>query len=339
MPNIDRMTGLLTFGSSGGGGGGGGTSGGGKFYKCVEVGDGTWAGCEWVLADGVYSKSAAVTSGLVWTSVKPVLGKSYSADALVEVAGFATELNELSEKIQSGYYTSDDLGSIFAVNHATFGTIEFEIVQVDKADIVGGRKHSITLMTKYMLRYIGFDGRETYDAPRNRASTGYNYWPESNIRQWLNSEDLAPWFTPQNSYDQEPSSSYMSNSRGAYSTNDGFMTGFDADFLKSVATVNNRVAIAEGNSAVSQDRFYLPSYTELSGEANMGVMEGTAFANFTLDKVGISSDIYDRCYYLRSAEPGSVGAVRRRMNDGAPRYDSDNAYQCNAGLVVCCVLY
>lgn len=83
MPNIDRMTGLLTFGSSGGSGGGG-TSGGGKFYECASVGDGTWSGHEWVLADGVYSKSAAVTPGLSWTSVKPVVGKSYSGDALVQ---------------------------------------------------------------------------------------------------------------------------------------------------------------------------------------------------------------------------------------------------------------
>jgi hypothetical protein len=79
---IDQNTGLLVPAPAGSGGGGG-TSGGGKFYECLEVGEGTWSGCEWVLVEGVYAKSAAVTPGLAWTSVKPKVGKSYSADALV----------------------------------------------------------------------------------------------------------------------------------------------------------------------------------------------------------------------------------------------------------------
>jgi hypothetical protein len=81
----------LTGGGSGGGGGGGGTSGGGKFYECVEVGDGTWSGREWVLVEGVYTKAESVTSGLAWTSVKPVVGKSYSADALIQADYFFTD--------------------------------------------------------------------------------------------------------------------------------------------------------------------------------------------------------------------------------------------------------
>lgn len=63
-----------------------GTTDGGscKFYECTSVGDTTWSGYEWMLIDGVYSKSAAVTSGLSWTSVKPEIGNSYSSDALIQ---------------------------------------------------------------------------------------------------------------------------------------------------------------------------------------------------------------------------------------------------------------
>ena len=341
---IDKLTGLVMFGTSGGGGGGSTGGGAGKFYECASVDDGgTWSGYEWLLTtteegESVYTKSETLTDGLSWTSVKPKVGKSYTDDALVEVAAFATALNELSTKIQSGYYTEANLGNILSFNHATFGMIAFEIVQVDKADVVGGRQHSITLMSKNVLRHITVDGRESSGAPNSRSSYGYALWKESNLRQWLNSNKPTPWFEPQNTYDQPPSSSHTNESRGAYDTADGFMCGFDADFLKSVATVRNVNAIGDNQSEVTEDRFFLPSITEMGDGNNRGVAEGVPFSNFTKAKTGPTDQ-----YFLRS-----MNIATRYSNDVLGNYyygysnnlDGPTA-PCDGytGLVVCCVLY
>ena len=50
----------------------------------IRTGEDTWSGYKAVLADGVYSFEETVTEGLSYTSVTPKIGKTYSADALVE---------------------------------------------------------------------------------------------------------------------------------------------------------------------------------------------------------------------------------------------------------------
>lgn len=73
-------------------------SGGVAFYKCasVDTANKTWTGYLAVLGeDGTYSFEETVTEGLPYTSVTPVVGKTYSADALVTVSslyvGLASE--------------------------------------------------------------------------------------------------------------------------------------------------------------------------------------------------------------------------------------------------------
>lgn len=65
------------------------SSGGGsaEFYKCASVDTSakTWTGYKAVFADGAYSFESAVTEGLTYTSVTPVVDSIYSADALVAV--------------------------------------------------------------------------------------------------------------------------------------------------------------------------------------------------------------------------------------------------------------
>jgi hypothetical protein len=48
--------------------------------------DASWAGYEWSLEGTTYKKSSTITEGLSWTSVKPEIGKTYTEDALVEIA-------------------------------------------------------------------------------------------------------------------------------------------------------------------------------------------------------------------------------------------------------------
>lgn len=48
--------------------------------------DASWSGYEWSLEGTAYEKSTTITEGLAWTSVKPEIGKTYTEDALVEIA-------------------------------------------------------------------------------------------------------------------------------------------------------------------------------------------------------------------------------------------------------------
>lgn len=62
-----RMTGALT---------GSPAIPGGKF----------WSGYEWLFSNSAYSKAATITEDLSWTVVRPDAGKTYTEDALVEIA-------------------------------------------------------------------------------------------------------------------------------------------------------------------------------------------------------------------------------------------------------------
>ncbi|MGN0332387.1 MAG: LamG domain-containing protein [Lachnospiraceae bacterium] len=75
----------------------GGTSGtSAEYYKCASVYTSakTWSGYKAVLNNGVYTFESTVTSGLTYTSVTPVVGNIYSADALVQIAYMAGNIPE-----------------------------------------------------------------------------------------------------------------------------------------------------------------------------------------------------------------------------------------------------
>ena len=61
------------------------TASGAEFYECasVDTTNHTWTGYKAVLNNGVYSFESTATTGLAYTSVTPVVGQIYSADALI----------------------------------------------------------------------------------------------------------------------------------------------------------------------------------------------------------------------------------------------------------------
>lgn len=68
-----------------------------SFYKCASVNTSakTWTGYLATLTGGKYSYASSATSGLQYTSVTPVVGSTYTADALAKASylytGFPTE--------------------------------------------------------------------------------------------------------------------------------------------------------------------------------------------------------------------------------------------------------
>lgn len=155
-------------------------------------------------------------------------------------------------------------------------TIEYEVTgfdQVEPAD--AALTHSMTLLPVRLVTNLQFDAPEPGNPDANRAQYGCNRWDWSSIRQWLNSA-AAPgeWWTVQHEYDAAP----------AYAaTLAGFMADLPADFLNAVAPARLVTALSNaygGGSVETVDRFWLPSRTEIFGDANNGVAEGVQMAKY-----------------------------------------------------------
>ena len=112
-------------------------------------------------------------------------------------------------------------------------------------------------------------GKSTFKFINNdtRRGEGSNNYKESAIRQFLNSaETSGNWWHPQTNVDLPPN----------YTNKNGFLYGLDSEFLNVVGTVNIPCAanntyehpdseVTVGSSYILQDRFYLPSITEIVG--------------------------------------------------------------------------
>ena len=255
MPDIDRLTGLLAFGSSGGGGGGGGTSGGCKFYECTEVGDVTWSGHEWLLADGVYSKSAAVTPGLAWTSVKPVVGKSYSADALIQVQLYQGSPN-IPDMVFYAPLDSEDvqMGEPFS----NYNGVAF----VDKDGIT-------------CAKFTGYNALKT----KNAAPAGTQ---QLTMSFWCKAEDARSghWFVlglGKGGYRQNFNGYFYDTTGFDLSLSDyeiqgsGIMTQTDWNFITMVSTESSIFLYINGKAALSDE---FSGFTLASGDLELGRTDG-----------------------------------------------------------------
>lgn len=95
----------------------------------------------------------------------------------------------------------------------------------------------------------------------HRLTYGYNRWSQSALRQWLNSDAAAEeWWASQNDYDRAPDQ---------LSQKDGFLKGFEADFLeciqpvKVVTALNTVTDKSDGDTEVTYDRFFPLSLEEM----------------------------------------------------------------------------
>ena len=104
------------------------------------------------------------------------------------------------------------------------------------------------------------DGSEGLNS-LHRLAYGYNRWSQSAIRQWLNSKETAGnWWTAQNDYDRAPDQ---------LATKDGFMKGFDEEFLSCIQAVKVTTALntvtdaSVGETEDTYDKFFLPSLEQM----------------------------------------------------------------------------
>ena len=170
----------------------------------------------------------------------------------------------------------------------------------------------------------------------HRVRYGSNNWKESAIRQFLNSNvEAGSVWTPQTKFDRPPS--------WAAST-DGFMKGFDDDFLSVVGECNhltktNSVFEVDGNLNklyTTKDRFYLASHSEIFGGSENNLADGTQFPYYNeatnTDRIKYNAETA-RYWWLRSPIPSNAYDVRSVTTDGSlSNINADNS----SGVAVAC---
>ena len=183
------------------------------------------------------------------------------------------------------------------------------------------------------------DGKGTLNHT-HRIRYGSNNWKESALRQMLNSDKAKGTFwTPQTKYDRPPTWN---------STVDGFMVGLPTDFLEVVgicAHVTKSNGIHEeadelNSSYETQDRFWLPSYSEVFGGMENNVADGTQFPYYSgglaADRIKYNNSGAARYWWLRSPHPWNASYVRLVNPDGSLSGDNANY---SRGAAVACAIY
>ena len=205
------------------------------------------------------------------------------------------------------YYS---VGDQFIVNYNNTAML-WDIVAIDVATPADTSKtHSLTLMPHNMFYDTRvFDEAEPNNPNFDRRFYGNNRYAHSAIRQWLNSSaNAGSWWTAQHECDAAP----------RYATTvDGFMKGFDDDFLAVLGLtkfkVTKNIVTDGGGYEELTDTFYLPSKMEVGLGAENSIEEGTQFPYFTDNASRIkyregTSDIY--YWWLRTPHFGGSNFMR-----------------------------
>lgn len=239
------------------------------------------------------------------------------------------------------------LWSQIAVPHKEFGTIIFDVVDYNEED-----KALTLFMTDCIVPQYEFDAAEPDNPDSSRKGYGSNNYGQSAARQWLNATTESDWWEAKTEYNVAPS----------YADKPGFLAGFPSDFINILSPTERKCATnkvvengsVDGTSIVINseytvnDLMFLPSYTELTGENNNNIAEGTQFQAF--QKYGTTANAkYDILikrniktgenywYWQRSCSPGSSSIVRSVFSDGNPRGDGGARHR-DGGFAAACVI-
>ena len=183
------------------------------------------------------------------------------------------------------------------------------------------------------------DGKTANMNHIHRVRYGSNNWKESAVRQFLNSNaEAGSVWTPQTKFDRPPSWA---------SSTDGFMKGFDEDFLSVVGECNhltktNSVFEIDGNLSklyTTKDRFYLASHSEIFGGSENNLADGTQFPYYNeatnTDRIKYNAETA-RYWWLRSPYPSGAYYVRFVPTDGSlSNFNASNSL----GVAVACDIY
>lgn len=186
-----------------------------------------------------------------------------------------------------------------------------------------------------------------------RAGYGYNRWAMSAMRQYLNSADAkGVWWAPKNPFDRAPQQ---------LATLDGFMSGFDNEFLQAIGKIKVTTALNTisdtdiGASEDTYDKFFLASLEQeyivpqASGvegaywpywkdrlELDSPQAQGGAGTNANHIRYGYDAKSSAQGCRLRSANRGSAySAWYVAASGSASYYSATVAYRGCPACVIC----
>lgn len=166
-----------------------------------------------------------------------------------------------------------------------------------------------------------------------RAGYGYNRWSMSAMRQYLNSADAkGGWWTPKNPFDRAPQQ---------LASLDGFMSGFDAEFLKAlgkvkVTTALNTISDTDiGASEDTYDTFFLASLEQEYIVPQAAGVEG-AYWPYWKERLGLNSPqvLYDagrNDNHIRYAYDARTSARYCRLRSAYRGYAGNTWYVTTSG--------
>ena len=173
----------------------------------------------------------------------------------------------------------------------------------------------------------------------DRVRYGSNNWKESAVRQFLNSNaEAGSVWTPQTKFARPPLWA---------SSTDGFMKGFDDDFLSVVGECNhltktNSVFEVDGNLNklyTTKDHFYLASHSEIFGGSENNLADGTQFPYYNeatnTDRIKYNAETAQH-WWLRSPLPSYAYVARSVNTDGSL---SNLTASSSYGVAVACDIY
>ena len=153
---------------------------------------------------------------------------------------------------------------------------------------VVGRQASdrVGLVTEKIISLKCFDAKEPSNSNSNRASYGNNRASVSNLLLWLNSAAAAGrWYAAQHSADAPPSAANVLSGFNKYDQEAGFLSFFEADFrnalLNDTITVAKNTVTDGGGSEQITRKVRLLTRTEVFGDTENGITEGTQWPLFT----------------------------------------------------------
>lgn len=182
-----------------------------------------------------------------------------------------------------------------------------------------------------------------------RTGYGYHRWSQSNLRQYLNSDAAAGgWWTAQNAFDRAPSEV----------AKQGFMKGFNEDFLKILGKVKVTTALNtyEGHASdreTTVDTFFLPSLEQIYCTPQLAGAEGE-YWEYWKRALGIEApaathpSVYEayktyalnaktsaQACWLRSANRGGINAWYQYSGGGVGSGNPYFAFRCAPACVIC----
>jgi len=167
---------------------------------------------------------------------------------------------------------------------------------------------------------------------------GVDDYALTDVHQWLNS-DKKNWWTRKIEGAGVP----------AGISKPGFMAGLAKEFLDTVQPFGVMYAGRDRKLHEVSAKFFLPSWTELTGETNLGVFEGAWWDAFrqAAEEGGVSGLLkalqktdpagLPEWWWQRSCDPGNPDRFRLVYQGGFPGSNGDACYPFY-GLAVACVI-